>query len=50
MNLYNLNTLELEILKSIHNIYIPDRKKDFQIKYVINHNSSESKKLTDSFY
>jgi hypothetical protein len=45
MNIYNLDSRNLEILSSIHNIYIPKRKKNFQIKSITNYNSSENKKL-----
>lgn len=45
MNKYNLDILDLEILNSIHNIYIPKRKKHFQVKGITNYNSSEYIKL-----
>lgn len=45
MNKSNLNILDLEILSSIHNIYLPKREKHFQIKSITKYNPSENVKL-----
>lgn len=45
MNKYKLNILDLEILSSIHNVYLPKRKKHFQVKGITKYNTSENIKL-----
>ena len=47
MNICKLNRVEQEILNSIHNTFIPKRKKHFQIKSVTNYNYSDNEKLIE---